>query len=463
MIKIKPSLLLFSTVSTGLFGPHTTSDAFAGQRSLALVSSKLASMRQPPSSAMRALSSGNNHKNDGPFKSRPPADLGAGSPDDFQPQSAENVVPFFLRFADEPEIPVENGVTEHASEGDLDQQEALADAPQAEGLASDEIVPKPALTGAAIAKLEKKGGGEFEKIDPPVGLNYVQSAFRMVIKNILYHQVALSMAFHALFGKQTPYVNFKVGNEFPAIFLNFKIKPERLQDFHKALGVPENVTLAPVSVAEGEPKAYTLTGNIYEVKGITQGLRAEWSTYMDRGDGKPSYLMVAAHTDKHSMDPDGIVTHPVENFSYLNNGTHWLIGLDTPDGVLNASFSMDDMRQGAEVLPDREWIGSNDRVYWRKYMIYDRVFCDSSAYAEKMKVLNATVDDSDRPMNFLKYTEEKPISAYALKNEANFVVAPWYNMNAGTMIKIDWPNLWNHVKEEVQKMVGGNHEPFDHK
>ena len=59
---------------------------------------------------------------------------------------------------------------------------------------------------------------------------------------------------------------------------------------------------------DDEPQ-FLLTLNVYRVSGITNGMRAEWSIYVDDPHtGVPRYLILDARSSTRSMDPVDIFT-----------------------------------------------------------------------------------------------------------------------------------------------------------
>ena len=69
--------------------------------------------------------------------------------------------------------------------------------------------------------------------------------------------------------------------------------------------MPDKFQLVPIRCLEDESPAYLLTLNIYEVSGIVRGSRAEWSTYVDDGEGKPCYMVLEARSSSGSMASQG--------------------------------------------------------------------------------------------------------------------------------------------------------------
>lgn len=286
----------------------------------------------------------------------------------------------------------------------------------------------------------------------PYGLTDIQTALRRLVKNSLYHSVGLKDAIMTLLGKQTPFISFTVDNEPPSIFVNYEINPEAMDSFRSKIGLQTHVELMKVKVTDTDVPKFLLTLNAYHVGGIAEGLRFEWSTYIDRGDGKPSYYMVQTETSTPSMDPERIFSQPAKHASYDLNNSTWQISLETNTGNYQLSYQSEaSSEESARMTPDRDWLGANDYVFW-KNLICDRVFMDSTVYAEPLRSITVNITPPEVPLEILQFVSSEPVSTYALNKPANFVVQPWVNLDVAHHYKGSTDNPVQHFLEEIMKL-----------
>jgi hypothetical protein len=251
------------------------------------------------------------------------------------------------------------------------------------------------------------------------------------IKRWMYAQVGILNSLQILRGKQEPFLDFQIETNPPSIFVNYKIKPETLDEFKKALKLPESVKLMPVSCLEGDKPEYILTLNAYRVSGnLVNGLRGEWSTFIDRGDGKPSFLVVDAFSDVFSMDPVNVVTRKFD-FTYPrqdNDNPNLDVSINTPSaGSYRFHYPSDAMNNAQEKLPNRDWMAANDYIFWRNG-VCDHVYMDGNCYNSPVKRLPLDDCKSEYNMEWKPYIEEKPFDVLALTAPARFIVSPWSNI-----------------------------------
>lgn len=262
-------------------------------------------------------------------------------------------------------------------------------------------------------------------------MNPLKMNLLRTVKRLMYSQLGIINAVQVLRDKQNPYIDFKVENHPPAIYLNYRIKPEKLEDFKKAMHIPPDIKLLPVTTMEGGKPEYTLTLNAYRVSGsLINQLRADWSVYIDRGDGKPAYLVVDAFSDKHSMDPVHVVTKPTD-YVYTeqhNNHKQLDLAMKMPSGKVFEFHYPDDVdKVTREALPDRTWLAANDFVFW-KNGVCDQVYMDGHAYNSPYKQL-PVADCMVNAHDWHEFVEARPYEALALTEPALFIVSPWANLS----------------------------------
>ena len=114
---------------------------------------------------------------------------------------------------------------------------------------------------------------------------------RKIIKRFIYSQLYFIESIKILFGRGKPFITFTVEDDPPPIYFNFKIREDRIEDFETMLSLPSEFKLTKLRcLLEDKQEYYYMTLNVYRVSGLTNGLRAEWSTYVREPEGKTRCL-----------------------------------------------------------------------------------------------------------------------------------------------------------------------------
>ena len=177
---------------------------------------------------------------------------------------------------------------------------------------------------------------------------------------------------------------------------------------------------------------------MYRVSGLTTGLRAEWSTYVDGGDGTPRFMIIRARAAEgsldpigplapaeaflHSLDPDGTIRTAM-NTTVLQNG----VPVVTPDNLFNSAITLPDPGDRQYVVPTREWVTANDFIFWRNG-VNDRIFHNSTSHSAPMisvDLADVTLDDDSEWAPFLD-----PVPGHVLVylDKIQFMISPWWNV-----------------------------------
>jgi hypothetical protein len=188
---------------------------------------------------------------------------------------------------------------------------------------------------------------------------------RRLIKALLYTPLSLFDALRIPFRGAQPKVEFTVEADPPSVYYNYRVKTERLADFKAYLGLPANLPLTPIRCLQDEEADYIFTLNVYRVSGITNGVRAEFSTYISDEDGVPRYMVVEARDHEGSMDPINIMTKP-SRVEQSRDASGMTTILESDNGALfqaRAEQAAFDAAGYAALHGD--WIAANDFIYWR--------------------------------------------------------------------------------------------------
>ncbi len=249
---------------------------------------------------------------------------------------------------------------------------------------------------------------------------------RRMLKRFLYAQMAMRSAIMIALGKEAPLVRFTVENDPPSIYLLFAIKPEWVERLPREIGLPSGMKLAPIRVLADDDPAHLLVLNVYRVSGITNGMRAEWSAYIEDADGIPRYMVVDARSSGRSMDPVDVITK-ASRVEHVRTGNQVVTTVGPDGATFESTITMDPDAPIAIGHP--EFATANDMIYWANG-IADRTFYDGGmAAADQISIPGADVRVIDNSP-WAKYLEPTPVRTLAFRDAIELVVSPWYNVDS---------------------------------
>jgi hypothetical protein len=251
---------------------------------------------------------------------------------------------------------------------------------------------------------------------------------RQVIKRGMYAQLALWHSAYILAGKSKPLIEFRVENSPPSLFINYRIKPERLAEFKETFGIPDDVNLLPMQCVEGGASGHLLSINVYAVSGITTGLRAEESVYIDRGDGKASYLVLGATTDNYSMDPVDVVT-VAGDLQYNKQGDDIEISYSkSEEEAYRFKCQYDqDAKDPQAAVPLMPWVAANDFIYWPNG-VCDRAHYNGDLVNEPVHMIDGKGVTVTNSLPWSEFVDPEPVEVFALTKPLDFIISPWHNI-----------------------------------
>lgn len=224
-------------------------------------------------------------------------------------------------------------------------------------------------------------------------------------------------------GKEEPLVRFTVEADPPSIYVVYEVTDPTALASH--LKLPAGMELAPIRCLEADEPAYLLTLNVYRVSGITNGMRAEWSTYIADDAGVPRYLIVDARASGTSMDPVEVITRK-SRVEYTRSGDTLVIALGDNNTAYEAKVTLDATATPARSHPD--WISANDYIYWRNG-VCDRTFYDAGmANAAQVAIDPATFAVTDKTQ-WARFTAPTPWRVLVVDTAMELVVSPWNNID----------------------------------
>jgi hypothetical protein len=254
-------------------------------------------------------------------------------------------------------------------------------------------------------------------------LTSVQRRVRIAIKRLIYSQLYMRDAFFVMLGRTKPIVQFKVEATPPSIYFNFELAPHYVPKLGAELDLP--FPLVPIRCLAGEEPFYCLTLNVYRVSGLVNGIRAEWSLYVEDGEGKPRYLVVEAQSDANSLDSVNLMTRAKE-ITHIETDEFLDSAVVAEDGGCFKSTC----RSRASAEPVRvapEWVAANDYIYWLSG-VCDRTFYDSGMANPDARLIdpaNVSIEDTTR---WGKMVGPQPKHVIVYDNAIEFAISPWWNV-----------------------------------
>lgn len=247
---------------------------------------------------------------------------------------------------------------------------------------------------------------------------------RTFIKRYIYAQLAIYSGLKIAFGQEDPYIRFTVEKYPPSTYWVYKIKESVLKGLEPLLGIPEGLNITPIQCLESDEPEHLLVLNAYRVSGLANGIRAEWSTFVQGHDHIPRYMILDSGASQLSMDPIHIFTRSTSVVHELSDET-----LVTSYGTEEKSFqsTLTIPRDMPYVKAAAKWITANDNIYWTNG-IYDRTYYNAGlADANQIKIdsQNASINLGNY---WAKFVEPEPLHILVLNNAIEFVISPWKNV-----------------------------------
>jgi len=251
-----------------------------------------------------------------------------------------------------------------------------------------------------------------------------QRRLRLAIKRFLYSQLHLRDSFLLMLGRTKPLVQFKVEASPPSIYFNFELEPARVPELERQLDLP--FPLTRIRCLASDEAFHCLTLNIYRVSGLANGIRAEWSLYIEDAHGIPRYLVVEAQADAGSIDSVNLITRAGE-ITHVQDGERLDSMVLAADGGRFRS-SCRALGNGAAVDIAPEWIEANDYIYWLSG-ICDRTFYDSGLANPKVRLLDPAHVEIEDTTRWGALVMPEPRSVVVYDDAIEFAISPWWNLD----------------------------------
>jgi hypothetical protein len=253
------------------------------------------------------------------------------------------------------------------------------------------------------------------------------------IKKFLYSQLYLRDSLLIMFGKSRPLVCFKVEDTPPSVYWNFEILPEKVDVLERELELP--FRMAKLRILEGEEPRYYLTLNLYRVSGLANGIRAEWSIYIeDPENAKPRFLVVEALSDQRSIDSVDLLTRVGQVTHQLSGDSLKSLAVSERGGrfactcrVAKKAKKADEDDIGKPVRAAAEWVEANDFIYWLSG-ICDRTFYDAGLANARIRQLDPSEFSIEDDSFWGRLVDPTPRHMIVFDDAIEFAMSPWWNL-----------------------------------
>ena len=248
---------------------------------------------------------------------------------------------------------------------------------------------------------------------------------RRFLKRMLYSQMALRDAFLILIGKHNPNLSFTVLADPCSIYINFRVKPEMAREFADYINLADDMSPVPMRALATDDPELMLTLNIYEVSGLVNGPRAEWSTYISDSDGIPRYMVLEARAAAGSLDPVNMFTRPDRVEHQRKNNTIVSTAASQGGSLFTCSLRLDESQPVVHAAA--EWVEVNDYIYWRNG-VCDRTSYNASVFNGKVRSVPFRDFNITDNTHWARFVESQPVNVLRYDGALEFVVSPWFNI-----------------------------------
>jgi hypothetical protein len=256
--------------------------------------------------------------------------------------------------------------------------------------------------------------------------------FHRLFKRVSYSEITRQAADDIRAGKAQPLLPFIVEESPASIFIHFEVRADRLAALFGDLNLPPGFAPAEVSVTADDPPRHLISLNIYAVSGLggtLSGNRAEWSVYVSKDGGRPSFMVVEARSSAFSLDSVSGFTRAtrvdhseeaggIQSFVVSEGGTTFSSLI--PSTALDAATG---------VLITAGWAACNDRIYWTDG-VADRVYYDGQLTDTPLLAIDPGALIFSDTTRWRSYVHPQPVAVHIFQTGLEFVISPWFNLDA---------------------------------
>lgn len=223
-------------------------------------------------------------------------------------------------------------------------------------------------------------------------------------------------------GVADPFVGITIPNDTPATSYHFEVTD--VAGLEAALDLPPRHRLAPTTLfVDGDPAHY-LTLTVFDVAGVPEGTRAEWSVYTDDAHGRPPQMMVIDLMTEHvAYDPVSVLALPSDVAHEIEDG-RVTTRLSSPTITFDATFETDEVTEHELSL---DWIEAGDTVCTR-LAVCDRYYYDAETLDVPVKrPLEVTIGAITTPWD--EFLGDAPAVVAFRDNAQEYAVKRWFDLD----------------------------------
>lgn len=251
---------------------------------------------------------------------------------------------------------------------------------------------------------------------------------RKAVKRYLFSMIYFMQGFMVLIGKEKPFMMFTVEGDPPSIYYNFRVREDKAEEFEKYCDLPPGFSIAKMRCLESDAEPfYCLTLNIYEVSGVANGLRAEWSIYVEDPEGRIRYMVKEARSSQFAIDPVDIITKKYKIEHSVKGDTIHTFTTTKDNSHFRASTPVPNNGNAEIVSVAKEWIAANDEIYWGNGII-DRAFYNRGMACTDVWLMPVKTVQLEHKTQWTPFLEAVPEHVVVFPGAIEFVMGPWWNL-----------------------------------
>jgi hypothetical protein len=229
---------------------------------------------------------------------------------------------------------------------------------------------------------------------------------------------------NAFKGREEAITPFDAGNAIPSAYFNYIVPSSQAGDFEAALRLPSGYSLAKTKILEDDPQEeYYVTLNVYNIDNAIEGTRAEWSVYVDDGNGRERFMIIDLMTEDAALDPMSLLNVPSVVEHNLNGGQ---LSTRLVSSTINFSATLD-VSDGVEALQTLDWVEARDFACSLNGICDKNYFGEGTLEAPLLSVNPALVTVSTSTP-WSAFIGSEPSSILLRTNEELFAKKAWFNV-----------------------------------
>ncbi len=245
-----------------------------------------------------------------------------------------------------------------------------------------------------------------------------------VLKRKLFSRLIVEDTVKAFNAEDDAVLAFDLNNTIPAVFFNYVIPAARVAAFEAVLGLPKGYSLAKTRILEsGSREKYYLTLNVFCSDDVFDGTRAEWSVYVDDGDGREHFMIINLMTSGVVLDPVSLL-HLPSVVEHNLSGDFLTTILVSPTIDFKAKLNV---TNGSEELQTLDWVEAKDFVYYLNGICDKYYFGEGSLETPLLSIRPSSVTVS-ATTPWSDFIDSEPDSVLLRTNKQSFVKKAWYNV-----------------------------------